>query len=134
MPLIISCRFPDICDECNSRFERDCDVLFDNRGQRRRCSYSYAGSTYGVQLSSSVLFAGNEVKGFRLPRWEIELVGGPPEQAQTWDVVFRIGERYKRDVLDADFLSWIDHFANWFVRQFGRGKNPDEVAAELPRT
>jgi hypothetical protein len=124
---------PPVCEECNSRFKGDCDVLFDNEGQRRRCSYCYDGPTYHVRLSASVLFAGNEIKGFRLPRWEIELVGDPPEQAQTWDAIYRIRERYGRDVLDADFLSWIGHFANWFKRQIGPGKNPDEVAAELPR-
>ncbi len=124
---------PPVCDECNSRFKRNCDVLFDNRRQRRRCSYSYAGPTYHVQLSASVLFAGNEVNGFRLPQWKIKLAGGPPEQAETWDAIYRVRERYSRDVLDADFLSWIEQFADWFVRLIGRGRNSDEVAAELPR-
>ena len=124
---------PPVCDECNSHFKGDFDVLFDVGGRRRRCSDPYAGPTYQVRLAASDLFAGKEVNGFRLPRWEIELFGGPPEQAEAWDAIYRIKERYSRDVLDEDFLSWIEHFANWFVRQIGPGKSPDEVAAELPR-
>jgi hypothetical protein len=46
---------------------------------------------------------------------------------------FKIKERYSRDILDADFISWIRHFALWFVGEFGRGRNDDDVAAELPR-
>ena len=124
---------PPACDECNSRFKGGSDVLFDGGGQRRRCSDPYAGPTYQVCLSASELFAGNEVDGFKLPRWEIEFAGGPPEQAETWNAIYRIKERYGRDVLDAEFRSWIAHFAEWFVCEFGRGKSPDEVAAELPR-
>ena len=113
---------PPVCDECNSHFKGDFDVLFDVGGRRRRCSDPYAGPTYQVRLAASDLFAGKEVNGFRLPRWEIELFGGPPEQAEAWDAIYRIKERYSRDVLDEDFLSWIEHFANWFVRQIGPGK------------
>jgi hypothetical protein len=84
-------------------------------------------------LASSALFEGDEVKGFRLPNWEIDFVDGPPEQAETWDAVYRTRERYRRDVLNADFLSWVEHFAGWFVRQVGRNSSADEVAAQLPR-
>jgi len=86
-----------------------------------------------VDLSESPLFSGNEVRGTRLPQWQIELVDGPPEQAEAWNTIFKIKERYSRDVLDADFISWIEHFARWFVREFGRGRSAEDVAAELPR-
>jgi hypothetical protein len=61
------------------------------------------------------------------------LYGESPEEAETWDAIYRIKERYIRDVLDEDFLSWIGQFASWFVYEFGPGKNPDEVATQLPR-
>ncbi len=120
---------PPVCDECNSRFKGDSDVLFDGKRKRRRCSDPYAGPTYQVRLSATKLFEDKEGN----PKWEIELVGGPPEQAETWDTIYRIKERYRRDVLDADFLSWIAHFAAWFVYDMGRGRGPDEVASVLPR-
>jgi len=104
-----------------------------NTGVRRRCSDPYGGPVYRVDLSESPLFSGNEVRGTRLPQWQIELVDGPPEQAEAWNTIFKIKERYSRDVLDADFISWIEHFARWFVREFGRGRSAEDVAAELPR-
>jgi len=121
------------CDECNSSFKGTSDVLWADTGARRRCSDPYGGPVYRVDLSGSPLFSGNEVRGTRLPLWQIELVDGPPEQADAWNTIFKIKERYIRDVLDADFISWMEHFARWFDRESGRGKSADEVAAELPR-
>jgi hypothetical protein len=124
---------PPVCDECNSRFKGTIDVLYDNNGARRRCSNPYSGPTYQIRLSRSTLFSGNVANGFTLPRWQIDFVGGPTEQAESWSSIFKIRERYIRDVLDADFLSWITHFANWFVSQIGRNKSAEDVAAEIPR-
>jgi len=124
---------PPMCDECNTHFKRVSDVLFDSQGRRRRCSDPYAGPTYHIRLASSVLFAGNVKSGYRLPRWQIDFVGAPPEQAETWDEVYKIRERYTRDILDENFLSWVQHFAAFFINRNGRGRTAFEVAGELPR-
>jgi len=122
---------PPTCHTCNSQYKGDRDVLFDVGG-RRLCADPYAGPTYQVRLEGSVFESGNEVNGYTLPRWEIDISGGPAEQANTWDAVYEIRSRFVA-LLDADFLSWVKSFATWFVKEVGEGKSSAEVAAELPR-
>lgn len=124
---------PPACDECNSTYKRGIDILTDLGGLRRRCSDPYDGPTYRISLAGSEFFKGNTVGGFVLPRWDIALVGDEPDRAETWDTVYQIKVRYARDILDADFLSWIEHYSGWFVVEMGRGHAPDAVAAEIPR-
>lgn len=124
---------PPACDECNSTYKRAIDVLIREDGRRRRCCDPYLGPTYGITLDGSEFFSGNEIGGYRLPRWNINIVGHELDRADTWDTVYQIKLRYTRDVLDADFLSWVGHYSRWFVREMGRDHNAAEVAAEIPR-
>lgn len=123
---------PPACHECNSTYKRDADIIFDEARQRRMCSDPYSGPTFQVTLDGSEFDLGNESGGARLPRWEISIVGESEQQAATWDTVYQIKSRYAA-VLDADFVSWVKHFALWFVREVGRGRTADEVVSELPR-
>lgn len=123
---------PPTCHECNSIYKRDIDIIVEEGGGRRVCSDPYAGPVFQVSLEGSELNAGNEIRGVRMPRWEINLLGDSPAQAATWDTVYKIKTRYEV-TLDADFVSWIRHFALWFVRERGRGRTALEVADELPR-
>ncbi len=124
---------PPACDECNSTYKRAIDILIGNDGLRRRCSDPYLGPTYRVTLEGSEFFNGNEIRGYALPRWNINIVGQEPDRAETWDTVYQIKTRYTRDILDADFLSWISHYSRWFIREKGRDHDAAAVAAELPR-
>lgn len=124
---------PPACDECNATFKRDIDILSGPNGMRRRCSDPYLGPTYRISLAGSELLMGNTVRGYALPRWDIELIGDDQDQAETWNTVYQIKVRYTRDILDADFLSWIGHFSGWFLVERGRGHDSDAVAAEIPR-
>jgi hypothetical protein len=72
------------------------------------------------------------VQGFILPRWQIHFDGPTAQQAETWDAVYKIKSRLVSN-LDADLLSWVKHFALWFVKEIGVGKSPDVVAETLPR-
>lgn len=124
---------PPACDECNSTYKRAVDILIGDDGLRRRCSDPYSGPTYRISLEGSEFFSGNEIGGYTLPRWNITIVGQEPDRANTWNAVYQIKLRYARDVLDADFLSWVGHYSRWFVRENGRDHNPAAVAAEVPR-
>lgn len=124
---------PPACDECNSTYKRAIDVLIGNDGLRRRCCDPYFGPTYRITLDGSEFFNGNEIGGYSLPRWNINIVGQEPDRADTWDAVYQIRTRYTRDILDADFLSWVGHYSTWFVRENGRDHNAAAVAAEIPR-
>jgi hypothetical protein len=123
---------PPTCHSCNSLYKLGKDILFDDAGARRLCSDPYAGPVYQLSLNGSVFGAGNEVRGYTLPKWQIHFDGPTPQQADTWDAVYEIKSRLI-SALDADFLTWVKHFSSWFVKEIGRGKTPDEVAETLPR-
>ncbi|UCI21813.1 hypothetical protein FJ970_13020 [Mesorhizobium sp. B2-1-8] len=124
---------PPACDECNSTYKGSTDILTGGGGLRRRCSDPYLGPTYRITLEGSEFFIGNEVGGYTLPRWNINIVGDELDRAETWNSVYQIKLRYSRDVLDADFLSWIGHYSKWFLVEKGRDQTADQVAAEVPR-
>ncbi len=123
---------PPTCHSCNSLYKLDQDILFDEAGARRPCSDPYAGPVYRLNLNGSAFGEGNEVQGFILPRWQIHFDGPTAQQAETWDAVYKIKSRLVSN-LDADLLSWVKHFALWFVKEIGVGKSPDVVAETLPR-
>ena len=125
---------PPACYPCNSQYKRDIDVLYDDAGNRRVCSDPYSGPVFTVSLAGSEFEAGNNSGGYKLPRWNINLIGGPAPQSGTWDAVYSIKSRYEA-VLDRDFISWIEHFATWLVRedQTARESQPEQIAQQLPR-
>lgn len=124
---------PPACDECNSTYKRAIDILIGEDGLRRRCCDPYFGPGFGITLEGSEFFKGNEIRGFVLPQWNINIVGGEPDRAATWDAVYQIKIRYARDILDAYFLSWISHYSKWFIAENGRDHDAATVAAEIPR-
>lgn len=121
-----------MCSECNSSFKGSADILFDQHGNRRRCSDPYGGPNYQVSLADSHPSGGSLIEGISYPKWQINFLGGPSGEAETWDDVFKIRERYQRDILDADFLSWLDHFAGWYVNTDAPDLEEDAIAASIP--
>lgn len=103
-----------MCDTCNATFKGDKDILHDANKTRRRSADPYSGPTYQVVLSNSSWAMGTRKLNYVLPKWKVEFVGNPEEQAETWDEVFLIRSRYCNDVLDPEFFPWISYFARWF--------------------
>lgn len=124
---------PPMCSECNSSYKGTADILYDEHGNRRECSDPYDGPSYAISLADSRPFEGNTIRGVPLPRWQIDFLGEPAGQAETWNAIFKIRERYQRDVLDADFLSWLDHFAGWYVKTNSPDLEIEAIAASIPR-
>jgi len=122
---------PPMCSECNQDFKKTADVLHDVQGNRRVCSDPFGGPVYSISLLNSRLFQGAFVRGIQYPAWQVDFVG-PAPQATAWDEIFHIKERYERDVLNAEFLSWLRHFANWFVRTRGGIVDEDLLEASIP--
>lgn len=123
---------PPMCSECNSDFKGNKDILFDDLGQRQRCVDPYNGPVFRVSLAESLPFSGSIKGAIHLPRWEIRFTGGPQEQAENWDRVFKIRERYKRDVLDAEFRSWLEHFVFWYKAGNHGEETGEDIAASIP--
>ncbi len=75
----------------------------------------YLDRNIEVRLTDSVPFAAEDGQ---TPDWVIEFQPNSPE-CETWDEVFSIRERIKRDVLDQSFRRWLREFATWFKRRVG---------------
>ena len=120
------------CHECNSDFKADQDLLFRDDGTRRQCSDPYVGPVYTVSLQGSRMFEGETVNGHRVPQWVIKFVGGPVAHAQTWDEIYRVKERFARDILNVCFIPWVEDFARYYVQHFGKADEVDEVYHSLP--
>ncbi|EKZ9180001.1 hypothetical protein OC503_19325 [Vibrio vulnificus] len=121
-----------MCDTCNTGYKGDKDILLDDTGQRKRCVNPYAGPTFKISLLNSLPFEGGVSNGIRLPIWDIQFVNGPIEQAENWDRIFKIRERYKEHVLDMDFRDWLNHFAVWCQRSEQVGSSINDIVASLP--
>lgn len=104
-----------MCGECNSDFKKNIDILKDDAGARLKCSDPYRGPVFSISLAGSRPFLGAVSKAIRLPLWSVDILGIERDEANNWDRIFKIKERYQRDILDAEFRSWLDHFSHWYV-------------------
>lgn len=93
--------------KCNSSYKLAADVLYDTSGTRRVAfdPYNHA-TTINVLLDDSDPFEGTTSN---TPKWVIKFDPDSPA-TQTWDDVFSVRDRYKRDHLDAKYVRWLDLF------------------------
>ena len=99
-------------NKCNSRKLAQ-DILTKKDGTRRKSFDPYNCTGITLSLENSQPFAGTvTTTKAELPRWQIEFSLNT-EEVLTWDEVFHIRKRYEKDVLDAEFESWLDYFKDW---------------------
>jgi hypothetical protein len=106
---------------CNT-YKLDRDVLRTPAGVRRRAFYPYADRIVSISLSKSVPFAGSDGV---VPNWNIEFKPDSPE-CVTWDDLFSLKSRLRRDVLDTSFRRWLKDFAGWFRLEYDEPKITNE--------
>ncbi|EOT1258723.1 hypothetical protein ACNKCT_003484 [Cronobacter sakazakii] len=123
---------PPMCSECNSDFKKNTDILLDDENKRRHCVDPYNGPIFRISLQDSLPFSGEIVDAIQLPKWDIKFIGAPQEQANNWDRIFKVSERYKRDILDKEFRSWLEHFTAWYIKTYNGMNSGDEIAASIP--
>ena len=80
-------------------------------GQMRRAFFPYSGDGVGLSLKKSKLFLGKDKV---TPDWVIEFTPSSQE-AETWDEVFVLSKRLRRNVLDRGYKRWIGAFCQWYV-------------------
>jgi hypothetical protein len=96
--------------KCNSKYKLAADILRRADGTRRQSFDPYgAVAKINISLTHSQPFAG---KDGQIPSWNIEF-HPVSDQVATWDEVFRIKDRYHRDVLDPFFKTWLHEFSTW---------------------
>lgn len=111
--------------KCNSSYKLASDLLRRADGSRRVAFDPYNHTRIGVLLDDSDPFNGATE---HTPNWSIRF---DPEtlEVPTWDEVFSVRERYRRDHLDPSFPSWLGLFGKW-VRRAGLQINTDEALVE----
>ncbi len=100
-----------IGNKCNF-YKLDQNLLRRDDGTSRRSFDPYNCIGIKLSLNNSQPFAGTITAIGQLPRWQIDFSPNNQEVI-TWDEVFHIRERYEKNVLDAEFNSWLRHFNSW---------------------
>ena len=117
--------------KCNS-YKLAQDILHADDGSRRKSFYPYDNHAgIRVSLDQSVPFE-RSYQLFPFPLWQIDFEP-ETEEVSTWDTVFRIRERYRRDILDPDFLSWLREFSSWCRSANVRPVSEQDVVDALRR-
>lgn len=115
--------------KCNSSYKLASDLLRCTDGSRRVAFDPYYHTKVDVSLDDSEPFNGATAN---TPNWAIRF---EPDTAEvpTWDEVFSVRERYRRDHLDPSFANWLDLFRKW-ARSAGLQTESDEgLVAALQR-
>lgn len=101
---------PPIGNTCNARYKLSQDILRRNNGTRRRSFYPF--NTIGVAISLDNSQPNDKVDGPLIATWQIDF-SEDTEEVETWNDVFSIRERYKRDILSHSFQDWLWEFRNY---------------------
>ena len=118
--------------KCNSSHKLGKDVIHGQGGVRRRCFDPFGQAVATVSLQRSRPLEGRTKKLLVLPAWQIDLLGDQ-DLVKTWDEVYDIRIRYELDVLDAEFWSWLDDFANWSAHDAAPPTNDVEFVSLIAR-
>lgn len=97
-----------MCRCCNRDYKKAIDMIRSENGNRRRAFDPYNCQAPTITLLNSSV--PNTVSP-PLPAWQVEFLPAC-EEAETWDSVFSIRKRFKRDILDAYFSKWLEGFSN----------------------
>jgi len=116
--------------KCNERYKQAQGILRNAAGIRRRSFDPYADRQITVTLDNSVPFGGADGQ---TPDWQIDFVPNSVE-CTTWDDVFDVRERIKRDVLDSSFRRWLGNFSAWFKERVGIVDPRDAEVVDAIRT
>lgn len=112
-----------MCRCCNRDYKKAKDVLRCEQGNSRRAFDPYACEPPTVSLLNSKLDVNNNSL---LPEWQVDFLPSS-EEVETWDNVFDIRTRYKRDVLDQNFGRWISDFS----KKCAKDRNRKLISADM---
>ncbi len=93
--------------KCNSLYKGANDPLTSSDGNRRRVPNPYGGQCFTVSLAGTILTNAPGKIDFN---WNI-VFEPRTQEAETWDAIFDVRERYKRDILQPHWKGWLGQFA-----------------------
>jgi hypothetical protein len=109
-----------MCRSCNRDYKKDKDVI--QRGSRRAFD-PYNCNPPEITLNQTTIIADSSPIKFE---WNIQFLTSNDE-AETWDSVFDIRTRYRRDILNEYFDKWLWGFASKCSKSRVRGLLGDEL-------
>lgn len=89
--------------DCNTIFKKTKDLLHDEMGKRRKAFYPFDPA---IKITLSLKGSSLPTAVNRKGTWHIKLFPNI-EEVRTWNDVFKISDRYAKNVLEADYDSWI---------------------------
>lgn len=99
---------------CNSAYKRAQDPLRDDNGVRRTAFDPFASTGATISFDNSVI--DELTPGPLVSSWVIDIAPNS-EAVNTWDEIFHVRERWKRDVLDErTFNKWLGDFQSFCKR------------------
>lgn len=95
--------------ECNRIFKHETDVIFD-AGVRRSALYPFREypQTISVDLTGSVRPSPGGAEG----QWHVRILPDTQE-VQTWVKVFKLIDRYAKEVFTDEYTTWREDFLIW---------------------
>ena len=118
-----------MCRCCNRDYKKKKDVI---DGGSRRAFDPYNCTPPEITLNQTIIVADSSPIKFD---WNIDFLTSA-EEAETWDSVFDIRTRYKRDILNEYFDKWLWGFSEKCRTDKQRGYlgnvlNPDQIRQQL---
>lgn len=92
-----------MCERCNRVHKNDLDIIRNLAKERRKAFDPYQCEPPELSLLNSTI---DEELSPPIPDWQIDFEPAN-EEVQTWDEVFDIRQRYKRDILGQKFNKWL---------------------------
>jgi hypothetical protein len=95
--------------DCNTIFKKIKDVLHNNLGNRRQYFYPFINSVkISINLDGSIYTFSN----LDSANWRVSFTP-VTEKTITWNDVFNICDRYKKEVFLSDATGWFNTFLNY---------------------
>lgn len=118
-----------MCRCCNRDYKKDKDVI--ENGSRRAFD-PYNSTPPEITLNQTIIVEGSSPIKFD---WNIDFLTNA-EEAETWDSVFDIRTRYKRDILNEYFDKWLWGFSEICRKNRKRGYldgnlSPEQIRQQL---
>lgn len=106
-----------MCRCCNRDYKKNKDILYNENHIRRKAFDPYNFTPFEISLIDSTVIENTSPLKFN---WVITFDNNS-EESETWDDVFSIKERYKRDILDQYFDKWLSGYMKKCMNDRRRG-------------
>jgi len=109
-----------MCIKCNRGHKKTKNVILNDAGERVTSFDPYTCNSTDICIEQSQIA---EDAARINPSWQINFVPATPE-AENWDRIFNIKERFSRDIFDECFAGWFQGFMNKCKRKRLEGFYP----------